>query len=120
MTYQEQADHIAELIEAQLGIRGKGLERKMRKAGRMLPRSMHNQARMILDATRLEHSPKLSRQIDGDRVSKAFGILEKYLSEVDPWDRRKGKIIAFLTTNAFNLIAITAILIFVLLWRGFL
>ena len=120
MTHQERADRVAEMIEQHLGIRGKSLENKLRRAGRMLPKSIHQNAAVLVDAVRLQNSPKLARRIDETSVENAYDICEKYLSAVNAADRRKGKLISFLSTNALNLIVITAAVIAVLMWRGFL
>lgn len=120
MTHQQRADRVAELIEEKLGIRGKSLERKLRRAGRILPRSFHRDGTTMVDALRLQASPRLSRMIDDSEVQRAFSACEKYLSAIDPWDRRKGKLVGFFAGNAVNLIAVSAAVMAVLIWRGYL
>lgn len=120
MTYQQRADRIAELIEERLGIRGKSLERKLHKAGRLLPRAIQRDGAKLVEALRLQQSPKMARLINEDEVQKAFQACERYLSEIDPWERRKAAAISFLSTNAFNLAAIAAVVVVVLVWRGYL
>lgn len=120
MTYQERADQLADLIETQLGIRGASLERKLKKAGRLLPTAVHRNAQQLLSAIEFQDSPKLARMVDEVEVIKAYSMCEKYLVSIDAQDRRRGNIINFLATNAFNLIAITGVVLAVLVWRGFL
>ena len=120
MTYQDRADRIAELMESHLGVRGKSLEEKLRKAGRSLPREIRQKGDQLTQAVQLEANPKLARRIDEDQVNTAFKACEKYLKDIDAADRRKGYAISFLTTNAFNFVAISGMLIAVLVWRGFL
>jgi hypothetical protein len=120
VTYEERADHIAELLESQLGVRGKSLDAKLRKAGRLLPRDIRRHGEKIVEAVSLQGSPKLARMVDEKSTVSAYDAIEKYLSSIDAWDRRKGNALGFLTTNAFNLLVVTALLIIVLRWRGFI
>ena len=120
MTYDERANHISNLIETHLGIRGKSLSAKLRRAGRLLPRDLHRHAEILVDAVAYQASPKLARRVDNDRVLKSYEACEKYLTGIDIWDRRKGKAISFLSTGAFNLLAVAGLLVAFLIWRGFL
>lgn len=118
MTYQEYCDRISGLMDEHLGVRGKTLEKKMVKAGRLLPKSFHRDGEILIAALNYETSPKLARMIDDGEVQRAFQACEKYLSEVDPWDRRKNKMVGVLSTNAYNLIVISALVVGVMIWRG--
>lgn len=120
MTYQDKANHIAELLETQLGVRGAGLEAKLQKAGRLLPRHVRREAAVLVAALKTQGNPRLARMVDGDRAVKSYKTCEKYLSGIDRTYRRRGQIISFLATNAFNMITVAALLIAVLVWRGFL
>lgn len=120
MTYQDRADQIAKLMETHLGVRGNSLEKKLHKAGRSLPRDFRQKADRLIKAVQLEPNPKLARMIDEDQVNADFKECEKYLTDIDAAERRKGHAITFLTTNAFNFVAISGMLIAVLVWRGFL
>ena len=117
MTYQERCDRIADLIDENLGIRGKSLEGKLGRAGRLLPKYIRRDGAVLIDAMKLEGSPKLARMIDDAEVHRAYGNCENYLSGIDPWVRRKNNMISFLSTNALNLIVITGAVIGVLVWR---
>lgn len=119
MTYKERADKISQMLADQLGVRGNTLERKLHKAGRLLPHSVHRDARMLIDAVKLQDSPKLARMVDDASVLMAYDACEKYLSEIDPWVRRKDAIIGFLSTNVLNLLIISGVVVAVLAWRGF-
>lgn len=120
MTHQERVENISRMLEDQLGIRGKTLEGKLRRAGRLLPVSVHRDAKTLIDAIGLQGSPKLSRMIDEPSVVQAYDACNSYLSGIDPWDRRKGKLVGFLSTNVLNLLLISAAVFAVLIWRGFI
>ncbi len=120
MTYEEQADHIAILLTKRLGVRGDGLEMKLRKAGRLLPPRIRRDGAVLVEAVKLQGSPRLSRMIDQAETLRSYNACEKHLSEIDDFDRKLGQVIGFLTTNAINLIIIAALIVAVLVWRGFL
>ena len=119
MSYQERADRLAAMLEERLGIRGRGLEAKLRRAGRLLPSHIHRSAGLVVEAAHLQASPKLARRIDEQKVVSACKSVEKYLSTIDPNARRMDRIIGFLSSNAFNLLATGGLVIAVLVWRGY-
>ena len=119
-SYQDRADHLAALIEERLGIRGAGLQKKLRRAGRLLPKHVHRDAGILLEALHLQSSPKLARRIDDQSIARACNNVEIYLSAIDPSTRRWNRIIGFLSSNAFNILITAALLIGVLIWRGYL
>jgi hypothetical protein len=114
----ERADHIADLIEKRLGVRGRGLESKLRRAGRELPRHVRRDIHKILEAQRLAANPKLMRQVDLSGIEAACRDCERWLETVDPSRRRKDAILGFLGVNAFNLLAISAAFLTYLVWTG--
>jgi len=120
MTYQERVDRIGQLLEEQLGIRGKTLEHKLSKAGRLLPQSVHRDAGTLIDAAKKQGNPKLARMVDEFGVVAAYDACDNFLSEIDAWDRKKGMIIGFLSTNLLNLLIISGVVMAVLVWRGFI
>lgn len=96
------------------------LERAMKKIGRRLPREAHRQARLLAEAERLAGHPKLSLMLDADEIVGAQAALRAALERIDPKERRKGMVLSTLGMAAFHLIAVFALLVAVLLWRGFL
>lgn len=120
MLHQERADQISEMIETQMGIRGKSLEAQLRKAGRSLPRKVRLAAEHLVNSAQLERHPKLARLIDAAQTEAAYEICQQYLHGLNVNERRKAGVISFLTTNAFNFLAISVLLIAVLRWRGFI
>ena len=118
MTYEEQADHIATLLTERLSIRGKGLEAKLSKSGRLLPPNIRREGMALVEAVKLQGNPKLARRVDEESTLKSYEACETFLLDIDRFDRRKGIILGFLTTNALNLLIITALVVAVMKWRG--
>ena len=118
-TVEARAERVAKLIEERLGVRGRGLETKLRRAGRMLPNWVRREAERIVEARRLVQHPKLMRQTDPQALERAAERCERWLKSIDPWERRKDRILGFLAVNAFNLIVIAAAFVAFLVWRGY-
>ncbi|GGD26201.1 hypothetical protein [Sinisalibacter lacisalsi] len=118
MDLDRRADKLARLIEARLDAGGTGLEAKVAHAGRRLPKYLRRELGYIVEAMRMQASPRLSRQIDWARVERAFAAAERYLRRVDPWDRRRGIALDWLAGNAFNLLIVAALVAAVIAWRG--
>ena len=114
----EQSDRLALLIEERLGIRGDGLETKLRKAGRLLPRWLRQEASRLVAAQRLVKHPKLMRQADSMTLEKACKRCEKWLKSIDPAARRRARLLIFLALNAANLLLVTAMFVAYLVWSG--
>jgi hypothetical protein len=120
MDLQARADHLAQMIEERLDVRGQGLEAKLRRAGRLLPRHVRSDAALVLRAMEQAGHPKLARQIDEKTLKRACRRVEAYLGNIDPWARRWSIVLGWLAGNAFSLLVIAGLLITVLAWRGFL
>lgn len=114
----DRADQLASLIEERLGIRGHGLEVKLRRAGRALPRYVRREAKVIADAEQLSANPKLMRRVDLSGLDKSYRKCESWLKSVDPNERRKTRALSFLATNAFNLLVISGAFIAWMVWSG--
>jgi len=114
------AERIARLIEEKLGVGGVGLEAKLRRAGRDLPRWVRREAAALAEAAAFSASPRLAKRIDPARIERAFAACEAWLSAVDPAERRKDRWLGFLAVNAVNLTVLAAALVAVLIWTGHL
>ena len=118
MTYHEQADHISTLLKERLGVRGGDLETRLHRAGRLLPRHIRRDGQILVEAVRLQASPKLLRRVDDADVQRAFSASEAFLQSVDVKKRRNDRVIGFLAANAFNFFLIGAAVLAVISWRN--
>jgi hypothetical protein len=119
ITIQQMADRVATLMEQRLGIRGSGLEAKLRKGGRLLPRRVRLQAETLAAFAAQAQNPKLLTQIDFEKVSDAYDTCLKHLGGVKAGDRRFGLLLSIASSAAFSLLAIAVLIIAVLVWRGY-
>lgn len=116
---QKEAE-ILKLIEEKFSIQKGALSQRMRRVGRRVPKRVQAAAKEFSQALSLSTHPQLSRQIDAKQVDRAYVALRDYLKTVDPVDRRKGALLSLLGGLSFNILAITAVLILILLWRGWI
>lgn len=114
----ELAAELSALLERKLGVRGDGLEARVRRAGRLLPRRIRRAALEIAEAARREGSPRLARQNDPARVARAFAEVERHLNGVDPGARRTALVLGILGSIALGLLALFAAVVTVLVLRG--
>lgn len=117
MDVKGEAEALARSIEDRLGIGGNGLEAKLRRGGRRLPRPVREAARQLVQAEEMSAVPKLAPQIDAARIEAACAQAERALAAMDPAERRKTAAIGWLAQNAFNFLAIAALLAAVVIWR---
>ena len=111
---------LAQLMEERLDIRGAGFTAKVRRAGRLLPRHVREAAGLLIRALPLMDHPQLSRQMNPSELENAAHVVEAYLLDVDPWDRRRGIAVSWLSGLAFSLLVLAAAVVLVLMWRGYL
>ncbi|MGK7651814.1 hypothetical protein ACSQ76_05120 [Roseovarius sp. B08] len=101
-----------------LGLRGKTLGTRLRRAGRILPKRLREDGRYLVDAERKLSHPRLATQVDEARVEKAFEALETHLNTIDAADRRRSRLIHWLAGLVFNLLILGALVLFALRWQG--
>lgn len=122
MTTAEDISDMAERLRAMLAqkfrFKARDLPRALSKAGRRLPRKLHVQAQVIVEAQKLGGNPKLMRRVDMDAVSHAHDAISAYLAKIDPEDVRRGRRLALLGDIAAKLLIIVAAFVVWLWWTG--
>ena len=107
-------------LQAKLGVKARDLQRGMKRAGRRLPKDAHRAADVILAALAQAGNPKLARMIDENAVQAAAARLQGHLDKIDAKERRKDMILSVLGTQAFNILAVIALVVGLMMWRGLL
>lgn len=120
VTIQQMAERVTSLMEERLRIKGKGLQEKLRKGGRLLPRRVRLAAESLADAAERSQNPKLLLQIDEAAVVAAYDICSKHLSKIDAGHRRLTGILGTASSIAASLLVVGVVVICVLYWRGYL
>lgn len=109
---------LAALMREKLGVRGEGLDSKLRRAGRLLPRQARRAGQHLVEVEKLWENPKLRRRIDPAGTREAAKRLREHLDAIDVADRRKGYWIGVLAPLALNLLLIGAAAVTWLVWSG--
>lgn len=114
-----QIDDIRSLLDTQLRVRGDTLDKQIYRAGRMLPRKIRAEAAFLVQANQLAQNPKLARMINPGRVAQAHQAISTYLRSVDPKERARTRALNYAGFVAFNMLLLVAVIIAVLVWRGY-
>lgn len=112
------ASDLESRLDRKLGLKRGPLDKRMRKAGRRLPRRVHRDAETIGKALDLAAHPKLRRRVDQDAVRSAHQRIAEHLDKIDPKERRMQFLLGILGGLAFNVLLVIALVISVLKWRG--
>lgn len=105
------------LLRAKLGVRDKTLEASIRKAKRRLPRRVYRQAMVLARSEAMASHPKMRLILDTPKLVRASDVVQDHLGSINLADRRWGWFLGLLGGLAFNLLALTALLLVFLWWR---
>lgn len=108
------------LLRKKLGVKDKTLIASVRRAKRRLPRKVYKQALILARAEQMAEHPKLRMVLDMPKLEKASEDVQSHLNAINLADRRWGWFLSFLGSLALGLIALTALAIIVLRWRGYI
>jgi hypothetical protein len=117
---QQMADRVAQLMEDRLGIGGRDLSGRLRKAGRMLPKRVRDSAQLLANSAEKAKNPKLLGQIDMGAVSDAYDACLKHLTAIDPAERKRTTFSGMVGFVGGGIFLLMIGIIAVLAWRGFL
>jgi hypothetical protein len=118
VTLQQMANRVAGLIEERLGVRGNGLDEKLRRGGRHLPRSVRAKARELADFAEKAKNPKLLVQIDQARAAACYDACLRYLSAQRAGSVRMRALVRVASTVALGLLVLGAVILLVQRMQG--
>ena len=104
---------LAELLGTQLRVRGKTLEARMARAGRLLPKWVRRDLEKVVEASRLAGHPKLARMVDIAALDKAEARVTRYLSALDPVEARKTAWLRLAGVIVLNLLIVVGVFLWV-------
>lgn len=117
------ADEVSRLMAARFGGARRGerpsLQQMLRRRGGALPRKLRRAASRLADAERLSGQPKVARQLDVRRLSKDRGALVSHLQPLGEISRWQGRAISFAASVALGLIVVGALIVWILVRRGY-
>ena len=116
---QAMTDRVAQLMEEKLGLRGRGLEAKLTRGGRLLPRPVRSAALSLSAAAAMVQNPKLAIQVNDRQVAADYDICLRHLTALPASAGWGGHALASLRAIAFGLLTVAVLLIGYLVWRGY-
>jgi hypothetical protein len=119
-TVETMIHRVRQALRDKEGIGGRGLAGGLKTARRRLPRGIFRQLRKLAAAEELAAHPKLALTLDQPELLSAGRDILGYLERIDLADRRKGRWLGILGAVTFNLLAVVALFVAVLVWRGLL
>lgn len=114
---EKQVADLETLIEERLKIRGRDLNTRVRKAGRLIPKRIQKELQLVIRAQGMLGHPKLRVMVNEAAVAKAHARATEWLESVDPWERRKDRLLTIAGSLAFSFLVICGAVIGVLYWR---
>jgi hypothetical protein len=117
---QQMADRVAQLMEERLRLRGKGLQDKLRRGGRTVPKRLREAATVLSEAAALAQNPKMYGQVDYELVAAAYDSCLRQLGSVRAGERRTTAALNILASVAFSLLLLAALVAGLVYWRGLL
>jgi hypothetical protein len=120
VSVQQMAGRVAELMEARLRVRGRGLAEKLRRGGRLLPRKVRRKAEFLARSAEQAGVPRLQMQLDHERIAEAYDACVRYLKPLGASARRRAVLLEMVTGFATGLFVTAVLVVALLLWRGFL
>jgi len=116
---QQMSARVAELMEDRLGLRGQTLAEKVARAGRGLPRHVRAAAEYLAAAEAQAMQPRFAARLDHQRIAEAYDACLRYLKPLGAGERRRAALMQVLTSVAVAVAATAALVIAVLVWRGY-
>ncbi|MEP3295230.1 MAG: hypothetical protein ABJO27_01860 [Pseudoruegeria sp.] len=116
----DMVDEVSALMREKLSIRGRSLAAQAGKARRILPKSVRADAVYLSKTVLIAENPKLLRMIDQTRVEAAYRNCVRSLTAIDPKIRRKEMWLSIMNRLALVIVAVFALVVTTLVWRGYL
>ncbi|MCX7890072.1 MAG: hypothetical protein N2422_10185 [Rhodobacteraceae bacterium] len=116
---QQMAARVGELMEDRLGLRGRSLADRLARGGRALPRRVRAAAEVLAAAEAGATQPRLVARLDHARLAEAYDICIRHLRPLGAAERRRSFVLDVLTRVATAVVVTTALVITVLVWRGY-
>lgn len=121
---RDMADEVSRLIASRFGGARRGerppLAVMLRRRGGALPRRLRKQAWTLAKADELSAQPKIARQLDLSGLSRAHQALITHLQPMGELSRWQGRAVSFAASVVLGLLVLAAVVVWILVRRGYL
>ena len=117
---EQMTARIFEQLAETLGAKGKTLQKRLAYIRRKLPGRVRRAGDALVDAQALAENPRLAMQIDGEAFSAAYDVISKHLSEIDASAERSRKRYNLMAAIAAQVLLVGAVIVGILMWRGYI
>lgn len=114
------ASQIYDLMGERLRVRGASLRARVKRAGRLLPKSVRRAAGELIAAEDMAENPVLATRLDPDAVRRAYETCKRYLTDVDPKEARSRARYNMAALISAQFLIVVALAVTLLRWRGFI
>jgi hypothetical protein len=114
---EQMISKLSDMIGERLRVRGKTFQGRVKKAGRLLPRSVRRAAGELIEARTMAENPVLAKVVDPDAVHRAYKTCTRFLDEVDPVAARSRKRYNLASIVSLQVIIVAVLAIAVMQWR---
>jgi len=116
--FNQRVAELEQMLRDKLGLRGKTLAGRLKKAGRRLPKRQQKAAQVITGVQAVIDNPRLARLQDQQAVDAAFSEMSTYLKPLNRKDQRKGFALGLAGDMVIRLILLVVAVLAVLRWQG--
>ena len=116
----ELVTRIYDLLGDKLRVKGANLRTRVKKAGRLLPKSVRLAAGELIEAQDMAENPNLAKRLDADAVSRAYATCLRFLTEIDQEAAKSRARYNFAALVSAQFLLIVGLAIAFMRWRGFL
>lgn len=119
-SFHRMTTELEHLLAQKHGLTSGLFETRLRKALRRAPRKVRAAEERFVQVSVQMGNPKLMRLMDPAVLEADFQLLRAHFRAIDVADRRKGLVLGVLGSVGFSLLAVAALLIIFLVWKGYL
>jgi hypothetical protein len=116
--FQSDVDAAADKLRTRLGARGRTLSRRLKNAGRALPKPARQAGLRLVELQAMMAHPRLRRLVRRSDVEAALAALTAPLNTIDVKERRKDRLLGFAGSAVGNLLLLALLVMIILHWRG--
>ncbi|WP_170134551.1 hypothetical protein [Salipiger aestuarii] len=111
---------LEQVFDDKLKLRRGAFDVRAARARKALPRPLRADLEKVMAARRMVGHPRQARLVDGAAVRRSADRIETHLRGLDLTNRRKGAALSLLASLMIDALVVGAVVLGLLLWRGFI